>query len=56
MIYFEIADLTISDQLVAERNARRAAEEELRAIRGTRSYRWMEPVRKLRAMGRRSAR
>ena len=41
------------DQLAAEQAARQLVERELAAIRQTRSYRWMEPARRLRALGRR---
>jgi hypothetical protein len=45
--------LPFSDELAAERAARKAAEGELAAVRQTRSYRWLEPARRLRALGRR---
>jgi hypothetical protein len=45
---FEVAALTLPE-LATERAAREAAERELAAIRQTRSYRWMEPARRLRA-------
>lgn len=38
-------------ELAAERAARESAERELAAIRQTRSYRWTEPARRLRALG-----
>jgi hypothetical protein len=50
---FEVAVLTLSDELETERAARRSAETELAALRATRSYRWLEPARRLRARHRR---
>ena len=41
---------TTAAALATERNARQALEAELAAIRSTRSYRWTEPARKLRAV------
>jgi hypothetical protein len=46
---FEALVLTVSDELATERTARRSAETELAAVRATRSYRWLEPARRLRA-------
>ena len=49
---FEAGALPLSDELASERAAREAAERELAALRQTRSYRWLEPARRLRARGR----
>jgi hypothetical protein len=48
---FEVVALTIPE-IAAERAAREAAERELAAVRQTRSYRWLEPARRLRALSR----
>ena len=44
----------LEDRLSLERDARQAAEAELAAIRKTRSYRWMAPLRTLRGLDLRS--
>lgn len=46
---FEVAALSMSGALAAERAARRQVEDQLTAIRNTRSYRWTEPARRLRS-------
>jgi hypothetical protein len=47
-----LVPFTVPDELAAERAARLAAEREVAAIRQTRSYRWLEPARRLRALAR----